>query len=1052
MSNSTYNLVYKDITFFNSNSEQNLVGYDGSNDFFYNMLIQRNNDSQFNSKNNEAALPYFKKESKVPELDNMTISDFIENNFNLSSDSDINALNAFKTYLIKLAKDSFNREKIIYEAICDKRFQSQIDAVNTFLNNPTINKTSIKEVYEKYISILRNFTAKYQKAFQDEDKKIAELLSVMISFSNTAVFRGQPNYFDKSVYKLLSNIEKDPGVDTTVKYISSMLYGYIIGSDDLSPAPKMNLSNSTVLVQTADKVTNFSKLINETDESIFKQQDLSIENKQDINIENFKKSALKYLTGSQKFDKDPTNFYKGPIGTIYKILFDDKHGIIYKYCKKGGFLDKIFDGTTTYQNRELSQTILNILNIKFSELSNIGKLSIEENNKQQSSDGVAVSYIFKYDNKLLKTYLTNRKKTEDELIKKIQLIKQEYIKNKKYQKKYNKLLKDYQKHLKDITTLISCLNTVFIKAETYYKNFIVFKNTKNNAKIIYQELYNLNVNSTSNTLVISGKIPHNNNNEVYTNVINDIFDEEIKNISKNFLPDALNDNLKEPIDTKKLTIKIMKANRSNRYKLFNDKTLIQDKIEAILIQDILNQLDNKSNVSEPPPKLDYRKIKNNLATQSQYIKINDKQLHQILVDNIKTKGKRKIKTNDNQEITSLNWNNIFHQPSWKDFCKLFPKEKQFKFKYFQQWAVEAFKITINEYMKLVVTKESTLDNDKWNSILTGALTQMCSDYNTIGNVYDQLLNPSGLSQTAKGIFGEIYSQIVGFLIGQKIIEKKGNQYKFYVRNTGAVKDSIALEQAAADTVLIITGEGETSVVGIQAKNYSTSQKHSDNTQGHKVEQYSKNYNLDQLSSTLDKYLFGMDWQLMKFIIANSGGLKETINSNCIGQLQNIMQLYSASFSRMLQKQSLSKTIKIKNKKGEQIMPQGVVSNMIKMINKDTGQIKTMNNSSSIDIINNFAFVGTDLIVSSTAIALRDLMVIQNMRKNFDKSKLLMSASLYLNNSLMSSAPKKFLSKSKEKLRTVNEAIGKEVKIHTENYWNYNDVYKGTNFAANLLAF
>ena len=134
------------------------------------------------------------------------------------------------------------------------------------------------------------------------------------------------------------------------------------------------------------------------------------------------------------------------------------------------------------------------------------------------------------------------------------------------------------------------------------------------------------------------------------------------------------------------------------------------------------------------------------------------------------------------------------------------------------------------------------------------------------------------------------------------------------------------------------------------------------------------------------------------------------------------------------------------------MPQGVVSNMIKMINKDTGQIKTMNNSSSIDIINNFAFVGTDLIVSSTAIALRDLMVIQDMGKNFDKSKLLMSASLYLNNSLMSSTPKEFLSEPKKKLRTVNEAIGKKVKIHTENYWNYNDVYKGTNFAANLLAF
>ena len=78
MSNSTYNLAYKDINFFNSNSEQNLVGYDGSNDFFCNMLIQRNNNFQFNSKNNEAALPYFKKESKVPELDNMTISDFIE--------------------------------------------------------------------------------------------------------------------------------------------------------------------------------------------------------------------------------------------------------------------------------------------------------------------------------------------------------------------------------------------------------------------------------------------------------------------------------------------------------------------------------------------------------------------------------------------------------------------------------------------------------------------------------------------------------------------------------------------------------------------------------------------------------------------------------------------------------------------------------------------------------------------------------------------------------------------------------------------------------------
>lgn len=1049
MSNSTYNLAYKDITFFNSNSEQNLVGYDGSNDFFYSMLIQRNNDFQFNSKNNEAALPYFKKESKVPELDNMTISDFIENNFNLSSDSDINALNASKTYLIKLAKDSFNREKIIYEAICDKSFQSKIDAVNNFLNNPTINETPIKEVYEKYISILRNFTAKYQKAFQDEDKKIAELLSVMISFSNTAVFRGQPNYFDKSVYKLLSNIEADSRVNTTVKYISSMLYGYIIGSDDLSSAPKMKLSNSTVLAQTADKVTNFSKLINKEDKSIFKQQDLSIENKQDINIENFKKSALKYLTGSQTFDKDPQNFYKGPIGTIYKILFDDKHGIIYAYCKKGGFLDKIFDGTTIYKNIELSQTILDILNIKFSELSNIGNLSIEENNTQQSSDGVAVSYIFKYKNIPLKTYLEKCKKLEDKLIKQIQLITNEYIETK--QNKYNKLLKQYQTHLANITKLISCLNTVFIKAEIYYKNFIVFKNTKNNAKIIYQELYNLNVNSTNNTLVISGKIPQ--KNEVYDNVINNIFNQEMANISEYILADALSDNLKKLTNTEKLTIKIMKANRSKTYKLFNDKKLIQDKIEAILIQDILNQLGKtKNNVSALPPKLDYSKIKNNLATQSQYIKINDKQLHQILVDNMKTKGKRKIKTNDNQEITSLNWNSIFHQPSWNDFCKLFPKEKQFKFKYFQQWAVEAFKITINKYMELVVKDKSILNNDKWNSILTGALTQMCSDYNTIGNVYDQLLNPSGLSQTAKGIFGEIYSQIVGFLIGQKIIEKKGNEYKFYVRNTGAVKDSIALEQAAADTVLIITGKGKTSVIGIQAKNYSTSQKHSDNTQGHKVEQYSKNYTLDQLSSTLDKYLFGMDWQLMKFIIANSGGLDETINSNCIGQLQNIMQLYSASFSRMLQKQSLSKIIKIKNKKEEQIMPQGVVSNMIKMINKDTGQIKTMNNSSSIDIINNFAFVGTDLIVSSTAIALRDLMVIQDMGKNFDKSKLLMSASLYLNNSLMSSAPKKFLSKSKEKLRTVNEAIGKEVKIHTENYWNYNDVYKDTNLAANLLAF
>lgn len=1052
MSNSTYNLVYKDTAFFNSNSEQNLVGYNGSNDFFYSMLIQRNNNFQFNSKNNEAALPYFKKESKVPELDNMTISDFIENNFNLSSDSDINALNASKTYLIKLAKDSFNREKIIYEAICDESVQSEIDAVNGFLNNSTINESSIKDVYEKYIRILRNFTAKYQKAFQDEGEKIAELLSVMISFSNTAIFRGQPNYFDKSVYKLLSNIEKDPGVDTTVKYISSMLYGYIIGSDDLSYAPKMDLSNSTVLVQTADKVTNFSKLINETDESIFKQQDLSIENKQDTDIENFKKSALKYLTGSQKFDKDPTNFYKGPIGTIYKILFDDKHGIIYAYCKKGGFLDKIFDGTTTYQNTELSKTILDILNIKFSELSNIGNLSIEENNTQQSSDGVAVSYIFKYKKEPLKKYLGTCKTTEDKLIEQIKSITKTYIETN--QNEYNELLKQYQTHLANITELISCLNTVFIKAETYYKNFIVFKNTKNKAKVIYQELYNVNINnSRSNTLVISGKIPHNNDNEVYTNVINKIFEEEMKDILEKFSLDALSDNLEVLTDTKNLTITIMKANRSKRYKLFNHKKQIQDKIEAILIQDILNQLDeNKSNDSKLPPKLDYRKIKNNLATQSQYIKINDKQLHQILVDNIKTKGKRKIKTNDNQEITSLNWNNIFHQPSWNDFCKLFPKEKQFKFKYFQQWAVEAFKITINEYMKIVVKDKSILDNDKWNSILTGALTQMCSDYNTIGNVYDQLLNPSGLSQTAKGIFGEIYSQIVGFLIGQKIIEKKGNEYKFYVRNTGAVKDSIALEQAAADTVLIITGKGKTSVIGIQAKNYSTSQKHSDNTQGHKVEQYSKNYNLDQLSSTLDKYLFGMDWQLMKFIIANSGGLDEIINSNCIGQLQNIMQLYSASFSRMLQKQSLSKIIKIKNKKGEQVMPQGVVSNMIKMINKDTGQIKTMNNSSSIDIINNFAFVGTDLIVSSTAIALRDLMVIQDMGKNFDKSKLLMSASLYLNNSLMSSAPKKFLSKSKEKLRTVNEAIGKEVKIHTENYWNYNDVYKDTNLAANLLAF
>lgn len=1048
MSNSTYNLAYKDIIFFNSNSEQNLVGYDGSHDFFCNMLIQRNNNFQFNSKNNEAALPYFKKESKVPELDNMTISNFIKNNFNLSSDSDINALNAFKTYLIKLAKDSFNREKIIYEAICDESVQSEINAVNDFLNSSTIGGSSIKDVYEKYIRVLRNFTAKYQKAFQDEDEKIAELLSVMISFSNTAIFRGQPNYFDKSVYKLLSNIEQNPEVDTTVKYISSMLYGYIIGSDDLSYAPKMKLSNSTVLAQTADKVTNFSKLINEEDKSIFKQQDLSIENKQDINIENFKKSALKYLTGSQTFDKDPQNFYKGPIGTIYKILFDDKHGIIYAYCKKGGFLDKIFDGTTTYKNKELSKTILDILNIKFSELSNIGDLSIKKNNKQQSSDGVAVSYIFTYKKEPLKTYLEHRKKSEDELIKKIQLITDEYTE--KDQNKYNKLLKTYQTHLANITKLISCLNTVFIKAETYYKNFIVFKNTKNNAKIIYRELYNLNVNSKNNTLVISGKIPH-NDNTVYTTVINSIFEREMANISQNILEDTLSDNLKKLSNTKELTIQIMKANRSKTYKLFNDKTLIQDRIEAILIQDILNQL-NKTKSNASPPKLDYSKIKNNLATQSQYIKINDKQLHQILVDNIKTKGKTKIKTNDNQKITTLNWNNIFHQPSWKDFCKLFPKEKQFKFKYFQQWAVEAFKITINNYMELVVKDKSILNNGKWNSILTGALTQMCSDYNTIGNVYDQLLNPSGLSQTAKGIFGEIYSQIVGFLIGQKIIEKKGNEYKFYVRNTGAVKDSIALEQAAADTVLIITGEGKTSVVGIQAKNYSTSQKHSDNTQGHKVEQYSKNYTLDQLSSTLDKYLFGMDWQLMKFIIANSGGLDDTINSNCIGQLQNIMQLYSASFSRMLQKQSLSKIIKIKNKKGEQIMPQGVVSNMIKMINKDTGQIKTMNNSSSIDIINNFAFVGTDLIVSSTAIALRDLMVIQDMGKNFDKSKLLMSASLYLNNSLMSSAPKKFLSKSKEKLRTVNEAIGKEVKIHTENYWNYNDVYKDPNLAANLLAF
>lgn len=1049
MSNSTYNLVYKDVTFFSSKSEQNLVGYDGSNDFFYSMLIQRNNDFQFNSKNNEAALPYFKKESKVPELDNMTISDFIENNFNLSSDSDINALNASKTYLIKLAKDSFNREKIIYEAICDKSFQSTIDAVNNFLNNSTIDESLIKDVYEKYISILRNFTAKYQKAFQDEDKKIAELLSVMISFSNTAVFRGQPNYFDKSVYKLLSNIEANSSVNTTVKYISSMLYGYIIGSDDLSYAPKMDLSNSTVLVQTADKVTNFSKLINETDESIFKQQDLSIENKQDTDIENFKKSALKYLTGSQKFDKDPTNFYKGPIGTIYKILFDDKHGIIYAYCKKGGFLDKIFDEISIYKNTELSRTILDILDIKFSELSNIGDLSIKKNNKQQSSDGVAISYIFTYKKEPLKKYLKNCKTAEDNLINQIKSITNENIKTN--QNEYNELLKQYQTHLANITKLISCLNTVFIKAETYYKNFIVFKNTKNNAKIIYQELYNVNIKRTSNTLVISGKIPH--DNKVYDTVINKTFEEEMKDKLEKFLPDALSDNLDGLTDTEKLTIKIMKANRSKRYKLFNNKTLIQDQIEAILIQDILNQLDeNKSNDSKLPPKLDYRKIKNNLATQSQYIKINDKQLHQILVDNIKTKGKRKIKTNDNQEITSLNWNNIFHQPSWNDFCELFPKEKQFKFKYFQQWAIEAFKITINEYMKLVVKDQSILDNDKWNSILTGALTQMCSDYNTIGNVYDQLLNPSGLSQTAKGIFGEIYSQIVGFLIGQKIIEKKGNEYKFYVRNTGAVKDSIALEQAAADTVLIITGKGETSVVGIQAKNYSTSQKHSDNTQGHKVEQYSKNYNLDQLSSTLDKYLFGMDWQLMKFIIANSGGLDGTTNSNCIGQLQNIMQLYSASFSRMLQKQSLSKTIKIKDKKGEQIMPQGVVSNMIEMINKDTGQIKTMNNSSSIDIINNFAFVGTDLIVSSTAIALRDLMVIQNMGKNFDKSKLLMSASLYLNNSLMSSAPKEFLCESKEKSKTVNEAIGKKVKIHTENYWNYNDVYKGTNLAANLLAF
>lgn len=1039
MSNSNYNLIYNNINFFTNNSEKNLVGYKNSyniknsESFFYNMLIQREKDKSFTNKFNStiAALPYFKSNTKIPELNNQSVNDFIVNNNLASSESDINTLKSSKAYLIHLAKDSFNREKIVYEAICDKSVQSEIDRVNQFLNSTkeTGELVSLESIYKDYIKILRNFTAKYQKAFQNEKDEIAELLSVMISFSNTGIFRGQPNYFDKSVYKLLSTIEEDKNIDTTVKYISSMLYGYVIGSTSFGKIPKMNLS-SKFFIKQKEKVTNFSSLTEGNNDNIFninmdkltieesniKDKDSKIDTKK---VDAERQKVLKYLTNNKTFSKKPEDNYNGPIGSIYKILFDEKDGIISKYCNSKGFLYTIFEDMSIYQTQKLTQSIRELLDININKFNNnMGSIKIVKENNDL--------YIIKYDNENIETLFLKFKTDEDTLIKNVLKITSTSLKNDQ-----DKIIQDYQNSLtqfndsiKEISQLIKGLNKLFIEAEVLYKNLISFKKTKDSAQAIYKELFEIREENTAGTCVLSGKIPKNQIKSMQ-NAMEMIFKSET-------FTDALkNDIVKN----------ITKINNNATKNL--EKLSIRKKIEAFLIQDILNQINSSVEPIKKMPRFQYDKINKHLLEKS--YNVNNIKLYDML-------PKKKTKSKEGTQKITLSWSQIFHQSSWNDFKNNI--SNSIDFKDFKQWAVEAFKLTINEYMKLVVKKESILETNKtWNDILTNSLRHMCSDYNTIGNIYDQLRNPSSSSQTAKGIFGEIYSQIVGYLIGKKIIEQKVDKnYKIYVRNTGAVKDSIALEQAAADTVLIITGEGKKSIIGIQAKNYSMSQKHNA-TQGHKVEQYSKNYRLDQLSSTLDKYLFGMDWQLMKFIIANSGGLENSVNQNCIGQLQSIMQLYSASFSRMLQKQSLNSIIKIRDKKGnEQIIPQGVVKDMTKIITRGQKQIENMNNSSSIDIINNFAFVGTDLIVSSTAIAFRDLMVIQEMTKGLDKSKLLMSASIYYGDSLMTSAPNKFLSKSKDDLQYVNDAIGSDVKIHTENYWNYEDVYTNSNLAANLLAF
>jgi hypothetical protein len=195
---------------------------------------------------------------------------------------------------------------------------------------------------------------------------------------------------------------------------------------------------------------------------------------------------------------------------------------------------------------------------------------------------------------------------------------------------------------------------------------------------------------------------------------------------------------------------------------------------------------------------------------------------------------------------------------------------------------------------------------------------------------------------------------------------------------------------------------------------------------------------------------------MNFLLVNGNGLYEAGESkNLVNTINNILSLYSGSFSRMLEKQTFTNTQLNKDK---QEVPVEVIQRLNNFIDFTLDSTTT---SKSLSIVNNFAFVGRDLVISSTLIALRDLLyaccLLRGMN-NIKIKKFLMTVELYKNGTKFTNYSGQDLDiisydkiTEKQSHKTTGEILEKmNFSIHTENYWSYEIFTNNKNLLSDLL--